>query len=249
MPFARRLFQVFWWLERYIDPGVVSSQNRYAELLKSYVRPDSIWLDVGCGRELLPDWIPAQVELLQTARFVAGLDPDQPSIKENHQIRSLLAGDLDNLPFRDVSFNLITANMVVEHLKDPKRGLLEIRRVLQNGGYFIYHTPNRRFYKTKIASFIPQWIKNQVVQLSENRHEEDIFPTHYRMNDLQSIHAIAQSCGFRLAECHALNTSSAGSIVLLGPFVVLDLAYRRLLRWEALRQFRSNFIVVLQKEF
>jgi SAM-dependent methyltransferase len=248
LTFRRRAFRIFWWLEKKIDPGVVSSQNRYSELLTAYVQPDSVWLDLGCGHALFPDWIAGQNDLIERARFVAGIDYDQPSLKKNQQIRHLLAGDVNGLPFRSASFNLVTANMVVEHLNDPARALSEIRRVLAIGGHFIYHTPNRRFYATRIASLVPQALKNQIVEWSEGRAAEDVFPTYYRMNDLESVQTLARRGGFRVVTCRSLTTSSAGSILILGPFVIIELLIRRLLRWELFRGFRSVLIVVLQKE-
>lgn len=248
MTFKKRAFQIFWWLEKKIDPGVVSSQNRYAEVLTSYVQPDSVWLDLGCGHALFPDWVAGQNELIKRAKFVVGVDYDQPSLKKNRQIRYLLAGDVNGLPFRSASFNLVTANMVVEHLNDPKRAMLEIHRVITTGGHFIYHTPNRRFYATTIASFVPQRLKNQVVEWSEGRPAEDVFPTYYRMNDLKSVQELARSCGFRVVTCLSLNTSAAGNILVLGPLVVIELMIRRLLRWNLFRGFRSNLIIVLQKD-
>lgn len=209
---------------------------------------DSVWLDLGCGHALLPDWILGQEQLLARARCVIGLDYDQGSLRKNSQIRELVAGDINCLPFRSAAFNLVTANMVVEHVQEPTRVLTEIARVLEQGGYFIFHTPNKRFYMTYAASLIPDWIKRKLVKVSEGREEADIFPTHYRMNDLDTIRRVAAGCGFRIRTCESLNSSSAGNIIIFGPFVVLPLLIQRVLRAEALRKYRSNFIVVLQRE-
>jgi hypothetical protein len=66
------------------------------------------------------------------------------------------------------------------------------------------------------------------------------------MNSLKAIYETAKVSGFRVAECHSMNSSST-SDVILGPFVILTLVIRRLLQWERLQQFRSNLVVVLEK--
>jgi hypothetical protein len=66
------------------------------------------------------------------------------------------------------------------------------------------------------------------------------------MNTVQASYEIAEMCGFNVVEFRPVNTSSTSDMVL-GPFVVLTLAIRRLLQWQRRRQFRSNFIVILQK--
>lgn len=47
---------------------------------------------------------------------------------------SYVVGDLTQLPFADNSFDCITCGWVIEHLPDPRPGLLELSRVLQPGG-------------------------------------------------------------------------------------------------------------------
>jgi ubiquinone/menaquinone biosynthesis C-methylase UbiE len=45
-----------------------------------------------------------------------------------------VAGDMLRLPFVDASFDCITCGWVIEHLPDPRPGLLEMKRVLRPGG-------------------------------------------------------------------------------------------------------------------
>lgn len=49
--------------------------------------------------------------------------------------------DLLKMPFEDLSFDLIIANHVMEHVGDDKLALAEIFRVLNPGGYAILQTP------------------------------------------------------------------------------------------------------------
>jgi ubiquinone/menaquinone biosynthesis C-methylase UbiE len=242
----RKLNGIYWWLEKRIDARTRSSQYFYAETLRSRVGVGHRWLEVGCGRKILPDWIPDQHSLVAAAKLTVGLDYTKESLSGNQQLSCLIVGDLGHMPFAAESFDIASANMVVEHLEKPAEALREVYRVLRPGGCFVYHTPNFKFYITFFASLLPQSLKNRIIRVSEGRSQEDVFPTRYRMNSLKAIYETAKVSGFRVAECHSMNSSST-SDVILGPFVILTLVIRRLLQWERLQQFRSNLVVVLEK--
>lgn len=56
----------------------------------------------------------------------------------------VVAGVLDQpggLPFPDASFDVVTIWAVIEHVRDPRQALLEIRRVLRPGGLLFCDTP------------------------------------------------------------------------------------------------------------
>ena len=98
-------------------------QVRYARTLAEYVAADSAWLDLGCGHQFYPSWarvgsLPAE-ELAARPRLLCGLDGDLDSIRRHRQISNRVLGDVCRLPFRDGSFTVISANMVMEHVADP----------------------------------------------------------------------------------------------------------------------------------
>lgn len=51
-----------------------------------------------------------------------------------------------NLPFRDCCFQLVLSFETIEHLRDPRRFLIECNRVLTRGGLIICSTPNKRVF-------------------------------------------------------------------------------------------------------
>jgi SAM-dependent methyltransferase len=132
-------------------------------------------------------------------RTITGIDPDIPSLRGNSQIRRLVAGNAVQLPFRSESFDLVTANMVFEHLSDPGACLLEVIRVLRPGGRLVFHTPNSRHYLFRIAAMISQGLKERIIQVAEARQEADVFPTLYRINRTSTISEMAASTGYELA--------------------------------------------------
>jgi ubiquinone/menaquinone biosynthesis C-methylase UbiE len=241
-----KLNRVYWWLEKRIDGRTKSSQYFYADTLRSRVGVGHRWLDVGCGRKILPEWIPDQLSLVGLPKLTVGLDYTKESLSGNQQLSGLVVGDIEHMPFAAESFDVVSANMVVEHLEKPAEALREVYSVLRPGGCFIYHTPNFRFYITFFASLLPQNLKYSIIRVGEGRNQEDVFPTRYRMNSLKAIYETARVSGFRVAECYSMNSSSTSDMIF-GPFVIVTLVIRRMLRWEKLQQFRSNLVVVLVK--
>lgn len=237
-----QLSRVYWTLERWIVPGLRSSQNVYAEVVQGKIGPSTRWLDIGCGHQIFPEWIKNQQQLVNGAAMVTGMDPDFDSIRNHNTIRNKVVGLA--LPFHDASFTLVTANMVMEHVENPVAVLEDIRRVLTPGGICIFHTTNRRYWKVALAHRIPQGIKNAIVGIYEGRKEEDVYPTHYRINTIADVHAAASAAGFEVRELVMVDTSATGRI-LLGPFVFVELSLIRLQRRESLKGLRSNIIAVL----
>jgi len=154
-------------------------------------------------------------------------------------------GNLEHLPFPPASFDVATANMVVEHLADPDVVLREVQRVLQPGGMFIFHTPNVRSVMMRIASITPQSWKTWLACILEGRKEEDVFPTLYKMNTPAAVQEAAARTGFRVEELRLVSTTAVTS--LLGPIAIFELLYLRLLETPGLQGYRSNLIVILRR--
>jgi SAM-dependent methyltransferase len=178
------------------------------------------------------------------ASCLVGVDPDASSLKQNPVIRQRVVAVGPTLPFRDASFNLVTADMVFEHLEDPAAVLRDIRRVLGFSGICILHTVNARYWQTALGRSLPQRIKNLLVGLSEGREESDVYPTYYRFNAPLAIPRVLAEAGFAADQVMMLNTSSVGRILLFGPFVVFELLWNRMTRWSWLSGHRSNVIVI-----
>jgi SAM-dependent methyltransferase len=242
---ADKLYRAYWAIEQRLLPGLRSSQYAYAEQLISLL-DGKRWLDLGCGHHVFPDWMKVeQTQALGSAGRITGIDLDWEGLRKHPGIRDKVFGDLQRLPFAAGSFDVVSANMVVEHLEDPERILAEIKRVLTPGGVFLFHTPNLYHWGIVLARCVPDKLKKAIIGFLENRREEDVFPTHYRMNSAAVIRRLAKRSGFDVAVLKLV--SGSATLAALGWGAIPELTYIRLIRAEKLAGLRSNLVVVLRK--
>jgi demethylmenaquinone methyltransferase/2-methoxy-6-polyprenyl-1,4-benzoquinol methylase len=105
-------------------------------------RPDSLYLDVGCGTADM------SIEVLKRAPGcrVVGIDPSEGMLAIGRrkiqaagmsEALSLLRGDVLNLQFPDNSFDGAITAFCIRNVTDRLRGLREINRVLRSGGSLV----------------------------------------------------------------------------------------------------------------
>ena len=183
-------------------------------------------------------------ELVGRVKWRVGTDLDFDSLRDHGTLSDKVQASAEALPFVGSGFDVVSANMVMEHVEQPAAVLLELRRVLRPGGIFVFHTPNRRYWAIRIARLVPQSLKARLIELLEGRREEDVFPTCYRFNDADAISNLAQAAGFRVERLDAVSSSPVTA--MLGPLVLFELCWIRLLRRPRLASARSNFVGVLR---
>jgi SAM-dependent methyltransferase len=231
-----------------VCPGIIHAQVRYKDLLRQLLQPETHWLDLGCGHEVIRPWalLPGEEELSFTRvpALSVGVDRDVRALRGNRCIPHRVAGDILALPFAENSFELVTANMVLEHAEKPAAVLSEVWRVLRPEGTFVFHTPNRYHPGSVIASLLPDKIKSRLVTLISDRREKDVYPTFYRINTQSAIRHYSEAAGFRIQSLDMVETLGFNRhrVIFLSC-----LALARLLRWKALGRFRPDILVMLRK--
>lgn len=172
----------------------------YAQLIAEHVTPQSRWLDAGTGTRLLEGNLEALENwLVQQVQFTVGMDV---CVNRHLNIHTLVSGSLYQLPFADSSFDLVTCNMVMEHLSEPATALHEIGRVLIPGGAFIINTPYLWNYgvlaNAVLSKVLPEKLRLRLVRSSDSREPEDIFPVRYRANTRSRLNALFSATGFEV---------------------------------------------------
>ena len=195
----------------------------YAGVIAEHLHARARWLDIGCGWRLLEaDLEPLEDWLVQQGAMVVGMDV---SLRTHRNISRLVGGSIYALPFSDSSFDLITCGMVMEHLDNPLSALLEISRCLRPGGAVVINTPNIANYgvlANAVASKImPQKWRLRLVQSSDDRDQDDIFPTRYRANTLRRLTRLLTRCGLLVHKAMGLRQQ--------GPFIAKTARVERLL--------------------
>ena len=173
------------------------SSHVYQDLVVARLTPGARVLDLGCGRGGVME------RLHPRAGFVAGLDADLRSLRENRAAAlPLVCGLAEGLPYADGVFDLVCCSWVLEHLPDPARALAEVARVLRSpepaegtpGGYFVFLTPNARHPLVMFNQAL-RWTRGRLVGRFYDRVEEDTFPAFYRANTYSQIERLAQAAG------------------------------------------------------
>jgi 2-polyprenyl-3-methyl-5-hydroxy-6-metoxy-1,4-benzoquinol methylase len=100
-------------------------------------------LDIGCGAGAFGSW------LAEGGAEVWGIELHPTVAKFAAQrLARVFVGDalaeIRTLP--DSSFDLVTANDVLEHLTDPQEVLREVKRILTPGGSIVASLPNIRYW-------------------------------------------------------------------------------------------------------
>lgn len=237
---------IYWRLERTLAPGVGYAQTAYEEVLFSTVAPGCDWLDFGCGRELLPSWRAVQEEgLTGLPGRLVGVDRDLGGLQKHRSIRLRVCADGTSLPFSDGQFDLITANMVVEHLPAPEQQFREIARLLKPGGKFVFHTPNATGYSTLMARAVPDGMRALAALVLEKRGEEDRFRTFYRANTRAALDRLGGLSGLTVERIDLVR--SVAMFAMIAPLAAVELLLLRALASRRLAWLRPNLIAILSK--
>ncbi len=136
-------------------------------------------LDVGCGTG------GGSVAFSRAGARVVGLDRSgrmmelaRLRVVEDQADVALVHGDAAALPFGDESFDLCLCDQVVEHVRDKRRLLREMHRVLREGGIALVAVPHKLALREVHSgllgvSWLPHAVAEVAVKLSRRRRWRD----------------------------------------------------------------------------
>jgi len=200
------------------------------------------WLDIGCGHNHFGEWMRSdQQAAIASVGTAFGCDLDFEGLKKHPDLKNKCMASGYGLPYSTGSLDIVSANMVLEHVDDPRRFLTEVHRVLAPGGLFVFHTPNRRGYRTVAARLLT----NQLIKVLESREEDDVFPAFYRLNKREDIQREADAAGLQVQSIEAIETTAL--VASLGPVAIPELFLIRALQHDMAEAYRATLITVLRR--
>ncbi len=201
-----------------------------------FAQPGSLVLDAGCGRKS-----DAGGFLAQHGVRVVGLD----LVDHGDDRIDFAKSNLEQLPIRSGSIDLVISRSVMEHLQDPLSVWKEVARVLKPEGRFVFLTPNLFDYVSLVAKLVPNRLHPAIVQFAEGREEQDVFPTVYRSNTPRAIRRLAREAGFEQPSVQYL-TQYPSSLCFNRIAFLLGVGYERLVRIPPLRFLQPWLLVVVK---
>jgi O-antigen biosynthesis protein len=151
-------------------------------------------LEIGCGegKTLLT------LKKTGRAKFLAGVDLYQPAIdRAKKDLDWSLAANIEEvkLPFESESFDYIILADILEHLIDPWKAMVTLRRFLKKEGFFIISFPNIRNY---------QILKKLIINDDWFYQEKGILDkTHLRFFTLKSMAALLSQANLKIIDTKA----------------------------------------------
>lgn len=240
------LHRIYWQMKKVIVPRLRYHQSVYEEILTDLVRNDEVWLELGCGHQILSPWrLEQEQQLVAKAKSVVGVDLDSQAMLSHRTIKNLVCEDITRTSFPADTFSLVSSNMVLEHVEHPEALLREVFRVLQPGGRFLFHTPNANSLFVRVSRLLPDCIKKPVISLLENRSSDDVYPTYYRLNRIEDIERLAQSAGFKVSAVRFLVSPALTAVI--PPLAFFELLLMRIMMTQAMKRYRTTLIAILEK--
>ncbi|MDP1824664.1 MAG: class I SAM-dependent methyltransferase [Archangium sp.] len=150
-------------------------------------------LDVGCG---VGHWGRLMLSLVSARATLVGIDREPKWVEEAARIAALQGlpaqyqqGDAAALPFEDESFDVVTCQTVLIHLRDPEAALAGMRRVLKRGGLLIVAEPQNlsgslMLGKTRFASPAEEVLAHVRMQLLCERGKQALGEGHNSIGEL-----------------------------------------------------------------
>lgn len=162
-------------------------------------------LDCGCDTG---EFTLSKAEKIET-RNIYGIDMLEESLnKAKTKGIKVYKGDLnEKLSFESESFDVVTANAIIEHLSKTDLFLQEIRRVLKIGGYLVISTPNLASFPNILFLLlglqpIPAYVSDEIIVGTWYPLGDSILggkmPAHRRLFTLKALKELLEYYGFKV---------------------------------------------------
>lgn len=115
-------------------------------------------LDAGCGTGIT-------LEYVEQFGRAFGVDDEMVALKfcKTRNAERLTCAPIENLPFADASFDIVTCLDVIEHIEEDQIAISEIARVIRPGGLLIVTVPAFQIF----------WSDHDVINHHKRRYRRD----------------------------------------------------------------------------
>jgi len=147
--------------EYYISPGIRCKFDLLKEYIGNKVEFNN-GIDLGCsGNSFL--------YFLDTIAHKSYFDLASYPLKQysSTKLWHPICGDLIKLPYRDSTFDFLSALDVLEHIKDDELAISEISRILKRKGICIITVPHRKKYFTQQDRLIGHYRRYEINQINQ----------------------------------------------------------------------------------
>lgn len=225
--------------DKYYGNNYKRHNDRYREEVHRYLAPHAVLLDAGAGE------MGFTKEFAPKVRLAVGTDigPMRPVADGPVAVQS----NLEHLPFKDASVDIVISMSVVEHLTNPEAAFRELSRVLKPKGILVAQTPSKYDYVSVLAHLTPFWFHRWLLSHLLDRREDDIFPTCFKANTRRHMLACLEAATLTPRDIMFFNQYPA-YLMFWSLLFRLGVLYERVTsRYEALAQLRGWMLVVAEK--
>ncbi|MDA0658846.1 MAG: class I SAM-dependent methyltransferase [Planctomycetota bacterium] len=201
------------------------------------------WIDVGGGKSLFVQNPRLSKTLAERCVRLVGVDPSA-NILINPYVQERAHCMIEDY-HTDRQFDLATLRMVAEHIDDPQGAIRAFARLLKPGGKLVIFTPNRWSPVPVAASMIPFRFHHPITNFLWGTHDEDVFPTLYKMNTRRCLRQLMEAGGFREAAFTYLDNCT--TLQRFYVTCVLELSTRTLLRKIGFRYPENNLLGIYER--
>lgn len=163
----------------------VNNWKRKMDLTEDKLK-NKVVLDAGCGSGYTTNYFS------QFTKEINGIDISKEDIEEARNMynaRNLFfkVGSVEQIPFKDSTFDVVYSHWVIEHLKKPQKIIDEAYRVLKPRGIFILWVQNVKNIMGFLTKIISLSLKVQVLKILLQRNEVSHHKCYYRANSVQRL--------------------------------------------------------------
>ncbi|UCG54789.1 MAG: class I SAM-dependent methyltransferase [Dehalococcoidia bacterium] len=133
-------------------------QREDIRIFSKYLPRKGTILEAGCGIGIVCSYLSKK-----TNTQIVGLDTSSEALQliskgaENNCW--FIKGDVNKLPVKDHSFDLVVSLGVIEHLDNPEIAVRDMERVLKKEGILFLSTPNAHCYTHRMVRFLKRCMK------------------------------------------------------------------------------------------